>query len=178
MPLFDAYIFVNFFVDALRYYSVWKTLCFDLLFLLSCCFRCINYCRIFTELAESLLEVIVDTPSQVRFCASIGNKGFQTLSSYLPPPPTYPPTFLITCLMCTHVCLDFNGYILVGLVKRGMLTLGGEMWYYRNESYYYYCLFCGGGGGKWAGLPLDKIVSCRQSFLSTDGISSIDQQKR
>ena len=136
MPLIDVHIFANVFADALRFYSVWRTLCFDLLFLLSCGFRCINYCRIFTELAESLLEVIVDTPSQVRFCASIADKGFQTLSFYLsfylPPPPTYPPTFLIPCLTCTHVCVCFNGYIFVGLVKHGVLTLVGEMWCYRN----------------------------------------------
>ena len=170
------HIFANFFVDALCYYSVWRTLCFDLLFLLSCGFRCINYCRIFTELAESLLEVIVDTPSQVRLCASTGDEGFQTLSSYLPPPPLtllHSSLHVLHVPMCVWVLMDT---FFVCFVKRGVLTLVGEMWCYRNESCYYYCLFY--GGGKWAGLPLDKIVSCRhQSFLSTDRIPAIEQKQ-
>ena len=42
-----------------------------LVFLFSYCSRCINYCRIFTELAESLLDVIVDTPGQVRYSSDV-----------------------------------------------------------------------------------------------------------
>ena len=115
MPLIDVHIFANFFVDALHYYSVWRTLCFDLLFLLSYGFRCIDYCRIFTELAESLLEVIVDTPSQVRLCASTGDKGFQTLSSYLPPPPLtllHSSLHVLRAPMCVCVLMDTFLFVL------------------------------------------------------------------
>ena len=81
--------------------------------------------------------------------------------------PTYPPTFLITCLTCTYVCVCFNGYIFVCFVKRGMLTHVDEMWCYRNESCYYYCLFCGGKSGLvclWTKLWVADIrVFCQQT---------------
>ena len=32
----------------------------------------------------------------------------------------------------------FNVYIIVGLVKRGVFTLVGEILRYRNDRYYYY----------------------------------------
>ena len=34
--------------------------------------------------------------------------------------------------------LGFNVYIIVDLVKCGVLTLVGEIWCYRNDLYYYY----------------------------------------
>ena len=52
------------------------------------------------------------------------------------------------------IILRFYVYILVDLVKRGVLTLvvsGTGLHRYRNDCYYYYCYYSSSGGGGGGG---------------------------
>ena len=100
------------------------------------------------------------------------HKWFQILSfTCLPYLPLWHSFHVCVCMCVRRIHYDdciihclwgFNAYIIVDLVKRGVLTLVSEIWRYRNNRCYYYdFIFLAHGhrsGNPVATCPLSRYV--------------------